>query len=123
MADQHQRRKRSEAAGVDGRRGRGDSEVLHGSGRFRGEDDGVGGSGSDSVGGSGGVVPENGGEFREAAAHADDAGSLVRVPAGVGSEAVSVEKRGGAACDGQLFGPAYEMHYVQGLGSRSDGEG
>ena len=30
---------------------------------------------------------------------------------------MSVEKRSGAACDGQLFGPAYEMHSVQGLGS------
>ena len=107
---------------MDGRCGHGDSEVLHDSGRFRGEDDGVGGTGSDLVGRSGGVVPENNSEFDEAASHAHNAGSLVRVPVGVGSEAVSVEKRSGAVCDGYYSGPAYGMHYVQGLGSRNDGE-
>ena len=85
---------------MDGRCGHGDSQVLHDSGRFRGKDDGVGGTGSDLVGRSGGVVPENNSEFDEAASHAHNAGSLVRVPVGVGSEAVSVEKRSGAACDG-----------------------
>ena len=76
------------------------------------------------MGRSGGVVPENNGEFDEAASHAHNTGSLVRVSVRVGSEAVSVEKRNGAACDGYYSGPgpAYGMHCIQGLGSRNDGE-
>ena len=64
------------------------------------------------MGRSGGVVPENNGEFDEAASHAHNTGSLVRVSIRVGSETVSVEKRSGAACDGYYSGPAYGMHYV-----------
>ena len=83
MAAQSQRRKRSDAVCVDGRCSRGDSEVLHGSGRFRGEEDGVGG-------GEGwhvriwwrGSIQRQGGS--EAASQTHDAGSLARVPAGMG---------------------------------------
>ena len=68
---------------MDGRCSRGDSEVLHGSGRFRGEEDGVGG-------GEGwhvrirwrGSIQRQG--VSEAAAQTHDAGSLARVPAGMG---------------------------------------
>ena len=107
---------------MDGRCGRDDSQVLHDPGRIRGEDDKVGGTGSDLVGRSGGMIPENGGEIDEAASHAHNAGSLVRVPIGGGNEAVFVEKRNGAACDGYYSGPEYGMYCIQGFGSRSDGE-
>ena len=83
MAAQSQRRKRSDAVCVDGRCSRGDSEVLHGSGRFRGEEGGVGG-------GEGwhvrirwrGSIQRQG--VSEAASQTHDAGSLARVPAGMG---------------------------------------
>ena len=52
------------------------------------------------------MIPENGGEIDEAASHAHNAGSLIRVPIGGGNEAVFVEKRNGAACDGYYSGPA-----------------